>query len=125
MISAFADVLSSSAIVPPLLGNVSVAHDVPSAATRDVPADLDEYNEQLPNNGTLEDLINQVKKALTTRSSLPEAISNAAYINNNGDRSIKRLDQLFIANDHIGFQMMERVGIKLTVPDAIKSLKVA
>ena len=47
------------------------------------------------------------------------------YINNNGDRSIKRLDQLFIANDHIGFQMMERVGIKLTVPDAIKSLKVA
>ena len=47
------------------------------------------------------------------------------YINNNGDRSLKRLDQLFIANDHIGFQMMERVGIKLTVPDAIKSLKVA
>ena len=47
------------------------------------------------------------------------------YINNNGDRSTKRLDQLFIANDHIGFQMMERVGIKLTVPDAIKSLKVA
>ena len=47
------------------------------------------------------------------------------YINNNGDRSIKRLDQLFIANDHVGFQMMERVGIKLTVPDAIKSLKVA
>ena len=30
-------------------------------------------------------LINQVKKALTTRSCLPEAISNAAYINNNGD----------------------------------------
>lgn len=47
------------------------------------------------------------------------------YINNNGDRSIKRLNQLFIANDHIGFQMMERVGIKLTVPDAVKSLKVA
>ena len=47
------------------------------------------------------------------------------YINNNGKRCIKRMDQLFIANDHIGFQMMERVGIKLTVPDAIKSLKVA
>ena len=47
------------------------------------------------------------------------------YINNNGDRSIKRLDQLFIANDHVGFLMAERVGIKLTVPDAIKSLKVA
>lgn len=47
------------------------------------------------------------------------------YINNNGDRSIKRLDQLFIANDHIGFQMMERVGIKMTVPDAVKGLQVA
>ena len=47
------------------------------------------------------------------------------YINTNGDRSIKRLDQLFIANDHIGFQMMERVGIKMTVPDAVKGLQVA
>ena len=47
------------------------------------------------------------------------------YINNNGNRSIKRLDQLFIANDHVGFLMAERVGIKQTVPDAIKSLKVA
>ena len=47
------------------------------------------------------------------------------YINNNGDRSIKRLDQLFIANDHIGFLMAERVGIKLTVPDAVKGLQVA
>ena len=68
-------------------------------------------------------------------ASMPDAASGSTpvlfgdfkqvYINNNGDRSIKRLDQLFIANDHIGFQMMERVGIKLTVPDAIKSLKVA
>jgi HK97 family phage major capsid protein len=68
-------------------------------------------------------------------ASMPDAASGSipvlfgdfkqVYINNNGDRSIKRLDQLFIANDHIGFQMMERVGIKLTVPDAIKSLKVA
>ena len=47
------------------------------------------------------------------------------YINNNGDRSIKRLNQLFIANDHIGFLMAERVGIKLTVPDAVKGLQVA
>jgi HK97 family phage major capsid protein len=47
------------------------------------------------------------------------------YINNNGDRSIKRLDQLFITNDHIGFLMAERVGIKLTVPDAVKGLQVA
>lgn len=47
------------------------------------------------------------------------------YINNNGDRNIKRLDQLFIANDHVGFLMAERVGIKLTVPDAVKGLQVA
>ena len=47
------------------------------------------------------------------------------YINNNGQRSIKRLDQLFIANDHIGFLLSERVGIKLGVPDAVKGLKVA
>ena len=47
------------------------------------------------------------------------------YINNNGQRSIKRLDQLFIANDHIGFLLSERVGIKLAVPDAVKGLKVA
>lgn len=47
------------------------------------------------------------------------------YINNNGDRSIKRLDQLFIANDHVGFLMAERVGIKLTVPEAVKGLQVA
>ena len=68
-------------------------------------------------------------------ASMPDAASGSmpilfgdfkqVYINNNGDRSIKRLGQLFIANDHIGFQMMERVGIKLMVPDAIKSLKVA
>ena len=45
--------------------------------------------------------------------------------NNNGKRSIKRLDQLFIANDHIGFLLSERVGIKLAVPDAVKGLKVA
>ena len=47
------------------------------------------------------------------------------YINNNGKRSIKRLDQLFIANDHIGFLLSERVGIKLAVPDAVKGLQVA
>lgn len=47
------------------------------------------------------------------------------YINNNGKRSIKRLDQLFIANDHIGFLLSERVGIKLGVPDAVKGLQVA
>ena len=47
------------------------------------------------------------------------------YINNNGKRSIKRLDQLFIANDHIGFLLSERVGIKLAAADAVKSLQVA
>ena len=35
------------------------------------------------------------------------------------------VDQLFIANDHVGFLMAERVGIKLTVPDAVKGLRVA
>ena len=68
-------------------------------------------------------------------ASMPDAASGSmpilfgdfkqVYINNNGDRSIKRLDQLFIANDHIGFRMAERVGIKLTVPDAVKGLQVA
>ena len=68
-------------------------------------------------------------------ASMPDAESSSmpilfgdfkqVYINNNGDRSIKRLDQLFIANDHIGFLMAERVGIKLTVPDAVKGLQVA
>ena len=32
------------------------------ATSDSIKQDLDEYNEQLPNNGTLEDLINQVKK---------------------------------------------------------------
>ena len=68
-------------------------------------------------------------------ASMPDAASGSmpilfgdfkqVYINNNGDRSIKRLDQLFIINDHIGFLMAERVGIKLTVPDAVKGLQVA
>ena len=47
------------------------------------------------------------------------------YINSNGKRSIKRLDQLFIANDHIGFLQSERVGIKLAAADAVKGLQVA
>ena len=47
------------------------------------------------------------------------------YINNNGKRSIKRLDQLFIVNDHIGFLLGERVGIKLAAADAVKGLQVA
>ena len=68
-------------------------------------------------------------------ASMPDAASGSmpilfgdfkqVYINNNGVRSIKRLDQLFIANDHGGFLMAERVGIKLTVPDAVKGLQVA
>ena len=68
-------------------------------------------------------------------ASMPDAVSGSmpilfgdfkqVYINNNGDRSIKRLDQLFIVNDHVGFQMAERVGIKLTVSDAVKGLQVA
>jgi len=47
------------------------------------------------------------------------------YVNNNGKRSIKRLDQLFIVNDHIGFLLSERVGIKLAAADAVKGLRVA
>ena len=47
------------------------------------------------------------------------------YINNNGKRSIKRLDQLFIANDHIGFLLSERVGIELAAAGAVKGLQVA
>lgn len=68
-------------------------------------------------------------------AAMPDAVSSSmpilfgdfkkVYINNNGDRSIKRLDQLFIINDHIGFLMAERVGIKLAVPDAVKGLQVA
>ena len=68
-------------------------------------------------------------------ASMPDAASGSmpilfgdfkqVYINNNGDRSIKRLNQLFIANDHVGFLMAERVGIKLTVPEAVKGLQVA
>lgn len=68
-------------------------------------------------------------------ASMPDAASGSmpilfgdfkqVYINNNGDRGIKRLDQLFIVNDHVGFLMAERVGIKLTVPDAVKGLQVA
>ena len=46
-------------------------------------------------------------------------------INNNGKRSIKRLDQLFIVNGHIGFLLSERVGIKLAAADAVKGLQVA
>lgn len=34
---------------------------------------------------TIKTLVNQVKKALTVKSSLPENISNAAFVNNNGD----------------------------------------
>lgn len=35
-------------------------------------------------NNTVKNLVNQVKKALTTKSSLPEMISNSAYIDANG-----------------------------------------
>ena len=47
------------------------------------------------------------------------------YINNCGKRGIKRLTELFAANNHIGFLLAERVGIKLVVPDAVKGLQVA
>ena len=46
------------------------------------------------------------------------------YINNNGKRGIKRLTELYAANDHIGFLLAERVGIKQVVPDAVKGLQV-
>ena len=47
------------------------------------------------------------------------------YINDCGKRSIRRLKELFSANDHVGFLIDEHVGIKLIVPDAIRGLKVA
>ena len=48
-----------------------------------------------------------------------------AYINDCGKRGIKRMHELYAVNDHVGFMLGERVGIKLMVPDAIKGLRVA
>ena len=48
-----------------------------------------------------------------------------AYINDCGKRGVKRMHELYAVNDHVGFMLGERVGIKLMVPDAIKGLKVA
>ena len=48
-----------------------------------------------------------------------------AYINDCGKRGFKRLKELYAANDHAGFMLGERVGIKLMVPGAIKGMKVA
>ena len=48
-----------------------------------------------------------------------------AYVNDCGKRAFKRLTELYSASAHIGFMLTERVGIKLMVPEAIKSLKVA
>lgn len=47
-----------------------------------------------------------------------------AYVNDCGKRTIKRLTELYSASGHIGLLLAERVGIKLMVTDAIKSLKV-
>lgn len=47
------------------------------------------------------------------------------YINDCGKRSIKRLNELYAASDHVGFMLSQRSGIKLTVPEAVKGLKVA
>ena len=38
---------------------------------------------------------------------------------------VKRMHELYAVNDHVGFMLGERVGIKLMVLDAIKGLKVA
>ena len=47
------------------------------------------------------------------------------YINDCGKRCIKRLNELYAASDHVGFMLSQRSGIKLTVPEAVKGLKVA
>ena len=47
------------------------------------------------------------------------------YINDCGKRGFTRLQELYAVNDHIGFMLGERVGIRLTVPDALKGLNVA
>ena len=47
------------------------------------------------------------------------------YINNCGKRGIKRLDELYVVNNHIGFLLAERVGIKLIVPEAMAALQVS
>ena len=47
------------------------------------------------------------------------------YINNCGKRGIKRLDELYVVNNHVGFLLAERVGIKLIVPDAMAALRVS
>ena len=47
------------------------------------------------------------------------------YINDCGKRGFKRLQELYAVNDHIGFMLGERVGIRLVVPDAVKGLKVS
>ena len=47
------------------------------------------------------------------------------YINDCGKRGFKRMHELYAVNDHVGFMLGERVGIKLMVPDAIKGLKIA
>ena len=37
----------------------------------------------------------------------------------------RRIAELYALNDHVGYLIGERVDIKLTVPDAVKGLKVA
>lgn len=46
-------------------------------------------------------------------------------INDQGERGIRRIAELYALNDHVGYLIGERVDIKLTVPDAVKGLKVA
>lgn len=46
------------------------------------------------------------------------------FINNCGKRGIKRLNELYAGNAHVGFLLAERVGIRLVVPDAVKALRI-
>ena len=47
------------------------------------------------------------------------------FINDQGERGIRRILELYALNDHVGFLIGERVDVKLAVPDAVKGLKVS
>jgi len=47
------------------------------------------------------------------------------FINDQGERGIRRILELYALNDHVGYLIGERVDVKLAVPDAVKGLKVS
>jgi len=47
------------------------------------------------------------------------------FINDQGERGIRRILELYALNDHVGYLIGERVDVKLVVPDAVKGLKVS